>query len=42
MYRIYRFINLFTDVPFIESKMRKMRGAQWLFERVSEKANTDL
>ena len=37
MYRIYRFINLFTDVPFIESKMRKMRGAQWLFERVSHK-----
>ena len=37
MYRIYRFINLFTDVPFIESKMRKMRGAQWLFERVSKK-----
>ncbi|MEQ3487526.1 ABC transporter permease, partial [Enterococcus cecorum] len=37
MYRIYRFINLFTDVPFIESKMRKMRGAQWLFDRVAKK-----
>lgn len=36
LHRIYQFINLFTDVPFIKTKMRKMHGAKWIFNLVSK------
>ena len=36
LHRIYQFINLFTDVPFIKTKMRKMHGAKWIFSLVSK------
>lgn len=36
LHRLYQFINLFTDVPFIQSKMKRRRYMDFLFNRIAK------